>query len=221
MVELLRAIFLSFCPERMRRSSHSLDESQFLRVAVVTGVIQAILSCRLLWLGFLKYFSAQTHQWGYHFIGDHYAVQAIGFYMIIAQYLLHPLSIVLAYLAVEGGVRILGGLLVSQVIPSLPVVLMVKLWARIHRKEPIPLPDSVDVRRRQGVVIISSAMPKDTWNPSLVLSIKGPELQEGWYELERKYLAAPPRPYVYVFHQALSAEVLRGYEEYDTTGLEQ
>lgn len=220
MVEFLRAILLSFCPERVRRSSRLLDESQFLRIAVVTGVLQAIVAFLLLWQGFFRYLAAQTQQWGHHLAGTHNAVQAIGFYIIIVQYLLHPISIILAYLVLEGFVRIVAAPLVNQIVPSLPVVTFFALKARIHRREPPPLPDAVEVQNRYGIVVISSATPKDTWNPSLVLAIKGPNIQEGWYELERKYLATPPRPYVYVFHPAPSAKILRRYEEYDTTGKE-
>jgi hypothetical protein len=220
MVEFLRAIFLSFCPESVRRRSHSLYEPQLSRIAVVTGAVQAVLSMVLLGQGFFKYFFAQNQQWGYHLVGAHNAVQALGLYLIIAQYLLHPISIILAYLVLEGGIRIFAALLVNELIPSLPVVIFFKLLALTRRQKTVALRDAVDVQKRYGVIMISSAAPKDTWTGSLVLAIKGPGIQEGWYELERKYLGSPPRPYVYIFHPAPSAKILRGYEEYDTTGSE-
>ena len=47
--------------------------------------------------------------------------------LIVLEFLLHPLSLFLLYLAFEGAVRFIGGLVTSEVVPSLLVFLWFKL----------------------------------------------------------------------------------------------
>jgi hypothetical protein len=129
----------------------------------------------------------------------------------------HPLPLLLLYLALEGMARFVGGVCVSEVVPSLPVVLALRLRSYILGKraqravQPLAsLPDSVEVLCGGERLRIAAALAKTNWDASLTIGIQGE-----WYEVERNEKDPPPRSFVYILRRAPIGKVLRAYQEYE------
>jgi hypothetical protein len=137
--------------------------------------------------------------------------------LFVEYVLFHPLAMLLLYLAFEGMVRFVGGLCVSEVVPSLPVALIFRIKAGLasrnakRRLEPLAkMPDVLEVLVDSERLRIAAALAKSHWNASLTIGIGGV-----WYELEREERGTPPRTYVYFLRRAPVSKILRAYEEYD------
>jgi hypothetical protein len=73
-----------------------------------------------------EYFIARSHQLAPHIAGSNETGQAIITVMVAIEFLFHPLSLFLLYLALEGAVRFLGSLITAEIVPSLLVFLFFK-----------------------------------------------------------------------------------------------
>lgn len=139
--------------------------------------------------------------------------------IVFLDFLIHPLSLLLLYLAIEGLVRFVGGLITAEIVPNLLVSLYFKTADSLSRSSarrhsPPPVPDIAD-RLADGRIRISSARQKTGWNSSITVGIGGQ-----WFEVESEEQAPPPRAFVYVLRPASPGKVLRGYQEYDVTDLD-
>jgi hypothetical protein len=123
----------------------------------------------------------------------------------------------LLYLAGEGVIRFVGGVCVSELVPSLPVTIFFALRAkRDGRREQDRLrhlaviPDEVTMLEGGEKVRIATACHKPNWNAGITIGI-GQE----HYEVEGEEKGAPPRNYIYRLTRAPIGKIMRGYEEYD------
>jgi len=165
---------------------------------------------------FENYFAARSQQMAPHMDGVNSTGSAVITALVVLEYLLHPLSLLLLYIALEGAVRLIGSLITAEVVPSLFVFLLFKISAtsrsiRRHR------PSVADILERlpDSRIRISSAEPKAGWSSSVTIGIDGQ-----WFEVEHTERVQPPRPYVYVLRPAPPGKVLRGYQEYSDAALE-
>lgn len=162
------------------------------------------------------YFIARSQQMAPHMSGVNSTGEAVITALVVLEFLFHPLSFFLLYVALEGAVRFIGSFITAEVVPSLFVFLLFKIFdstsqsIRRRRAGP-PVADTLE-RLMDGRIRISSAAPKDGWNSSVTIGIDGQ-----WFELEREEHAQPPRPYVYVLRPAPPGKILRGYQEYDAS----
>jgi hypothetical protein len=220
MRELFRDIALSFCPDSLRTVHPPHSSSRLLLVAIFTGPLQTALCAYWLLSGYKAFLVARAAQYGDVLNRANQTTQAWIVLVFFIEYVIfHPLALFLSYMALEGFLRFAGALCVSEVVPSLPVVLAFRLRAYIHKRQsqreiaPLSsLPDSVEVLPEGERLRIAGALPKPRWTPSLTIGIQGE-----WYELEAVEYGQPPRSYVYILRRAPVSKVLRGYEEYDVT----
>jgi hypothetical protein len=218
MRELLHDAALSLCPASVRSMWRPFSSSRVLLAAILTGVIQAVLCARWIFTGYLAFLSLRSRQYDHVIKGANGTTQAWLVLVFFLEYVIfHPLPLVLMYLAFEGMVRFLGGLCVSEVVPSLPVVLAFRIRSYILEKRTqralqplLSVPDSVEVLSGGERLRIAAALAKTKWNPSLTIGIQGE-----WYEVEKREEAPPPRSFVYVLRRAPVGKVLRAYEEYE------
>jgi hypothetical protein len=145
--------------------------------------------------------------------------EAVVTILVMFEFLFHPLSFFLLYLAFEGAVRFIGSLVTAEIVPSLLILAFFKLSDSISRsitRQRIgpPLEDAVE-RLPGDRIRISSAEPKSGWNSSVTIGIDGQ-----WFEVEREEHAQPPRPYIYFLRPAPPGKILRGYQEYHATPME-
>lgn len=184
-----------------------------------SGAAQLVLSTLVLIIQFKHYFIARSQQMAPHMDGVNSTGEAVVTVLVVFEFLFHPLSFFLLYLAFEGAVRFVGGIVTAEVVPSLLVFLFFKLSdatsqsIRERRSGP-PVADAMQ-KLADGRIRIATAILKTGWNSSVTIGIDGQ-----WFEVEREEHAQPPRPYVYVLRPAPPGKILRGYQEYSATTLE-
>jgi hypothetical protein len=159
------------------------------------------------------YFIARSEQIAPHMQGVNSTGEAVVTVLIVFEFLFHPLSFFLLYLAFEGAVRLIGSLVTAEIVPSLLVFLFFKISASTSQSiarqcTGPPVTDAVEWHP-DGRIRIAAAEPKAGWNSSITIGINGQ-----WFEVEGEEHAQPPRPYVYVLRPAPPGKILRGYQEY-------
>ena len=183
------------------------------------GAAQFLLTSIALITQFKHFFIARSQQVAPHMGGVNSTGEAVITVLVVFEFLFQPLSFFLLYVALEGAIRFIGGLVAGEIVPSLLVFLFFKLSdstsRSISRRRQGPaLADTLE-QLPDGRIRISSAEPKEGWNSSVTVGMNGV-----WYEVEREEHAQPPRLYVYVLRPAPPGKILRGYQEYHTAPLE-
>src|SRR5258708_1298294 len=217
MPELLWDIALAFCPAVARNTHRPHSMARVLQAATLTGLLQTLLCAWLLFSGYRTLLALRAAKYGSILERGNETTQAWFLVVFFIEYILfHPLALLLLYLALEGCVRFVSGLCLSEVVPSLPVVLVLKAANLIRRTQsqrklaPLAaIPDACEVLSSGERLRIASALPKPQWTASLTIGVHGE-----WYEVEREETGAPPRVYVYVLRRAPIGKILRAYEEY-------
>jgi len=189
-----------------------------LRSAMWGGLAQFLLAALLLFIGLKKHFVLRAQQLGPRIAGSNETGQSIIAGIVVLDFLIHPLSLMLLYLAIEGLVRFAGGLTAGEVVPNMLVSLCFKAAdsaarSSARRRSPAAVPDMVE-RLADGRIKIYSAGPKTGWNSSVTIGIG-----EQWFEVESEAQAPSPRAFAYVLRPASPGKVLRGYQKYDAADL--
>jgi hypothetical protein len=185
-----------------------------LRAATWGGLAQFFLAAWAFLIQLKVYMVLRAQQLAPHVTGQGPAVQAGLTVVVFLEFLLHPLSLLLLYLAVEGFLRFMAGLVSGEIVPSFLVFLAFKAakfqYRRREQQEIANLvPDSLE-NLPDGRIRISSARAKTNWNASITIGVGG-----AWFEVESTEHGAGPRMHVYCLRPAPQGKVLRGYEEYD------
>ena len=179
-----------------------------------SGAAQFLITALVLIAQFKHYFIVRSQQMAPHMGGVNSTGEAVITVLVVLEFLFHPLPFFLLYVALEGAIRFIGGLVTAETVPSLLVFLFFKLSESTsrsinQRRQSPPLADTLE-RLPNSRVRIASATPKHSWNASITIGIDGQ-----WFEIEREEHAQPPRPYVYILRPAPPGKILRGYQEYD------
>ena len=219
MHSILRDFLLSFCPAGIRRQRKPGSQLIVLRSATWGGLAQLLLAALLLLMRLKGHFVLRAQQLGPRIAGSNETGQAIVALIVFLDFLIHPLSLLLLYLAIEGLVRFVGGIITGEIVPNLLVSLYFKTADSVsrssaRRRSPSPVPDIAE-RLANGRIKIASASQKAGWNSSITVGIGGE-----WFEVESEAQAPPPRAFVYILRPASPGKVLRGYQEYDAASLE-
>lgn len=218
MHSILRDFLLSFCPAGIRRQLRPGSQLTVLRSATWGGLAQLLLAALFLTIRLKRHFVLRAQQFGPHMAGSNETGQAIVAIIVFLDFLIHPLSLLLLYLAIEGLIRFAGGIITAEIVPSLLISLYFKTADSMsrslaHRRSPPPVADTAD-RLADGRIRISSASQKTGWNSSITVGIGGQ-----WFEVESEEQGPSPRAFVYVLRPASPGKVLRGYQEYDAADL--
>jgi hypothetical protein len=213
MQSILRDLLLSFCPAKVRQAWRPSSQLTVLRAAMWSGAAQFLLTAWILIGQFKYFFIARLQQMAPHMNGVNSTGELVVTGLVVLEFLFHPLSFFLLYIALEGAVRFIGSLVTSEIVPSLLVFLFFKLFDSMsravrRRRQGPPVADAVEWLP-SGRIRLSSAEPKEGWNSSVTIGING-----RWWEMECEEQAPPPRSYVYVLRPAPPGKILRGYQEY-------
>jgi hypothetical protein len=214
MNNLLRDFLLSYCPAWIRQAYRPESTLRTLRAATWGGLVQLLLAGFILLLGLKNYFVMRAHELAPHSAGVNSTGEAVALWIVAFEYLLHPFSLFLIYLAIEGSIRFAGGLITGEVVPSMAVSLFFKASqsftrSRIRRQSSPAMADLIE-HLPDGRIQIASATAKIGWNASITIGISGQ-----WFEVEREEDGKPPRPFVYILRPAPLGKILRRYEEFD------
>ena len=218
MHSILRDFLLSFCPAAIRRRLRPGSQLTVLRSATWGGLAQALLAGFILVVRLKNHFVLRAQQLGPHIAGSNETGQTIIAGIVLLDFLIHPLSLLLLYLAIEGFIRFAGGLITGEIVPNLLVSLYFKTADSVSRssarRRGAPAVPDIAERLADGRIRIFSAGQKAGWNSSVTIGIGGQ-----WFELESEAQAPLPRAFTYVLRPASPGKVLRGYQEYDAANL--
>jgi hypothetical protein len=213
MQSLLRDFLLSYCPAAVRRTLPPESTLRALRAATWSGLAQLLLALLVLIVRLKSHFVVRAQQLAPRITGANATGQAIIVVIVTLEYLIHPLSLFLLYLAAEGLVRFIGGLITSEIVPTLLVSLgfrAVDMFSRSRdRRQGASLLTDILDHIPDGRIRIASPSTKAGWNASITIGINGQ-----WFEVEQEEAGPPPRSFIYILRPAPPGKVLRGYQEY-------
>jgi len=147
--------------------------------------------------------------------GGDTAVMGSGLFLLM-EYLIQPLTIVLCYFALEGVVRLVAATITEEVVPTLPLYLLLLLHQKLHRagQERALGERIVDevrfVESSPCCLRIASCRPKEGWNRLMTISY-----QDQLYEVAAAQEGNLPRPFVYLLRKKPDHKVIRGIHCYD------
>jgi hypothetical protein len=161
-----------------------------------------------------SFFMTRAQQWSAPMRGTAEWVQSGAALIITIEFFLYPISLLLAYFAIEGFIRFAAGIIASEIVPSLPVALGYKIIATSQRRKEMTRLRSLPPDQFQLLpakkVRIASAQRKPGWTATTTIAIG-----EHWYEIEAEQSGPPPLSSIYVLRPAPAEKILRRLEHYD------
>ena len=140
--------------------------------------------------------------------GGETAIMGLGL-VVLADYVIQPVTIVLLYFMIEGLVRAAAAIATSEIVPTLPLQLVAMAHAKAshakrERELGPPVPDLVQPGSGEFALVIATCRPKIwTWMTTI-------SYDDRLYELVREEAAEPPRRWVYVLRKRPESKVVRG-----------
>jgi hypothetical protein len=222
-MSFLLSILASFLPRRYRTRLPIFSEMDFRNGTLVSGIVEG-LACLLIFIvRYLGFIQAKVGAMGQAAIDRGaegvLAAPAVQYgmgYVATVEYLIHPLTLLLIYFALEGVVRAVAAATTEETVGTLP--LHVVAWAeeqftawRMERRlgprvadivEPIYSPD-YDLR-------IFSCRPKRNWDRLMTVSHEGQH-----YEIVGQQEVKPPRRFMYRLRKSKPGRVVRVIHYYD------
>lgn len=218
------AMALSYLPQSWRRKLNLLDMGDLRTAALVSGILQ-VAGCAavivLRYSAFVKSAMAaegmEQAQLGAVEKGGETAVMGFGL-VLLAAYLVSPLTILLEYFLAEGLIRAVAAFVTGEAVPTLPLV--GAAWALGRTQEAAAEkalgPRIVDlVQPGDGTLyhlLIASCRPKQGWDRLMTVSY-----QEKLYEVTHHEEGVPPRRFLYHLRLKPEGKVVRGMHHYDPT----
>ncbi|MGH9669128.1 MAG: hypothetical protein ACRD3A_03345 [Terriglobales bacterium] len=213
---------VSYLPDRYRRKLGFLDIGDMRTPALISGMLQ-ILACFVLIVLLYPAFvnrvmagqSMEKAQLGAMEKGGETAVMGFGL-VLLAAYLVHPVTLLLEYFLLEGFVRALAALVTGEVVPTLPLVGLAWALGRTQAAaaEKALGPRIVDlVQPGDGSLydlLIASCRPKEGWDHLMTVSY-----QEKLYEVTHHEEGNRPRRFLYHLRRKPEGKVVRGLYHYD------
>ncbi len=216
MHHLLIGSIASFLPQRYRSAI-----SVSVPAAAISGAAQLLLS-----LGALMYrYFTFTHQ--RLFADSNVMLKAVERHgetvvmgsglLLLLEYLIQPLTILLCYFAFEGVVRLVAAVITDEVVPTLPLYLVLLLQQqrdRIRHEGALGERIIDEVRFVESSTCslrIASCRPKEGWNKMITVAY-----QDELYEVAAAQEGHPPRPFVYLLRKKPDHKIIRGIHHYDS-----
>ena len=221
MIVMLLSIAASLFPKRYRGRWFPDASLDVKRGAILSGVAEVLLPGFTLWLRYPPFIHAlmaeSAAQVAAHTAGDRLSVGISDFsvgMLGLWVYIFKPLNLLLIYLALEGGLRLMAAVATSEVVPSLP--LQILGWLHLLGKaagHEIALgervPDVVIPMEGKFALCIQSCRPKE-WTQLTTV-----RYQDSLFELAEEQQGEEPRRFVYFLRSAPQHKVVRGLHHYD------
>lgn len=216
MILLIISIVLALFPERYRNRMGYAIGVDPRRGALVGGYLEFGVCGTAFCLRYLVFLNERVGRIAEQMIGQN-AEHGMANPMVqfgagatsLFEYLVHPVSLLLAYFTLEGLVRWVSALITDEVVPTLPLQLIA--WAHYgvatakHERElGPPVEDLVQPGSGDFALCIASCRPKP-WTQLTTISY-----QDKLYKLAREERAQPPRQWVYVLRKRPESKVIRG-----------
>lgn len=220
MLVKLLGIFATLLPARYRGHFLSDGNLDLRHGAILSAVFQFVVCGAVLWIRYPAFLRARVAEIAALTGAQHgdkltaaFTDYAAGIFSVF-QYIFNPLSLLLVYFMLEGGVRIFASVANDEVLPTLPLQLLA--WAHdyaAYRYE----------ERSLGELIADVVQPGEPGQYDLKIESCRPKPWDslttiGWndefYELDRQEQGPPPRPYVYLLKKRPESKVIRGLHQY-------
>jgi hypothetical protein len=216
MLVKLFGIFATLLPARYRGQFLGDGNLDLRHGAIISAISQFVLCGVLLWLRYPVFLRARVAE-AVAQVGDKPVGAFVAFaagVLSVFQYIVNPVSLLLLYFMVEGGVRIFASVANGEVLPTLPLQLLAwthdyatfrykehSLGRRISDVVQPGVPGMYDLK-------IESCRPK-LWNRLTTIG-----WNDEFYELDREEQGPPPRPYIYLLKKRPQGKVIRGLHHY-------
>ena len=223
MANFVIGIFLVLVPFRLRQRWIGNWQGDLRTSAIFSGIAQMLLALAALIVRYPRFVENQMAQVDPRIFmaaaqqAGESAVRGYGVVIWLA-YLIQPLTIILAYFAIEGAVRLIGAVGAGEVIGSLPLVLLdraVGKW-RTHHAEKVQgtrIPDLVTPALVNGSgydLSVASCRCKPEWDHLITISY-----DDKLYEVAEYIEGDSPRKHVYLLRYSPSHKIVRGLHQYD------
>lgn len=223
MTDFLLGLFLTMLPDRFRKRWSSNFAGDIRTASVVSGLAQALSCVSFAAVRYYAFFNEQIRLTDERLIlgaaqqGGDTAVRAMGIVFLVA-YLFRPLTLVLAYFAIEGVVRMLAAVVTGEAVGTLPLYLIDYATAKAKdsaREAAMGRRVADEVREapegeQEWCLMIASCRPKPNWNELMTISYNN-----HLYEVARELEGEPPHRFVYLLRKAPQYKVVRGLHHYD------
>lgn len=207
--------FASLLPERYRGGMEIGASS-----ALISGVMQLVLCLsvfiyRYALFAHNRLFGNGTVALKAAEVGGETAVMGSGSF-VLAEYIIQPLTLALAYLAFEGLVRASAALVTGEIVPTLPLATIGWLHGKIDKvraeiamgkriPDEVESVDSPDIKLR-----VRTCRPKASWDHRVTIFY-----QDKLYEVAEEQPGEPPRRFVYLLRYKPDNKLVRGIHHYD------
>jgi hypothetical protein len=217
MFGLLLGMILSLLPKRYRDSLSVSVQADLKQGAIASGLAVSIVCLASFILRYLTFIQYRVGDLGQRAIDRgvegvlvnrvvHFGMGAVA----TAEYLLHPLTLLLIYFAVEGAARFLAALITEEITGTLPLYVLAWIEDRFRRAraeralgplvpdivEPMYSPD-YDLR-------IFTCRRKRHWDRMITVS-----WQDQFYEVLDEQLGRPPHYFIYRLKKSRPGRVVR------------
>jgi len=215
MLSFVLGSLVSFAPARYRKRIHVSPGAAF-----ASGTAQFLLCLGLFIYRYICFarsevFGGTTVALKSMQLGGETALSGSGIFVLM-EYLIQPLTPVLAYFAMEGGVRFVAALVTGEIVPTLPLAALEWQHQRISARrveaamgEPvadlIETVDAPDIQLR-----IRSCRPKRSWDNRITVFYG-----DGLYEVAEEHQGEAPHRFVYLLRRKPGNKLVRGTYHYD------
>jgi hypothetical protein len=205
-------------PQRWRAGARRGSNVYLARAALLSGVLEAVLSLCLLRAWYLSYFQTFANQYAHYLRTTHSnvlytseSVMQAGF----ATFAFHPLTWLILYFALEGMLRAVAALSTGEAHGTFPLFACDYLYrvAALRSKTPeLPLVrDEVSTGDTSGNIRIASCRRKLDWRHPYTIRYAGTFFQV----VAEKVMHRGPRPFVYTLRRLPPGSIARGLQNYD------
>jgi hypothetical protein len=210
-------MIVSLLPKQYRSWWSGSASADFHRATILSGAVQA-LGCSGLYivryLYFMDYRLGTIAKAAIAKAADGVGGSPAAGFASTVEYVFSPFSMLLAYLAVEGVLRLFAAAVTEETAGTLPLYLAGWVIGRVQaRRADRALGERMkdEVHRFVGIdydLGIASSRPKK-WDRMLTIEFEGKN-----YELYDQKPGAAPRPYIYLLKEISRSRVIRGLHRY-------
>lgn len=212
--DFFRGIYYSLLPKTYWRGWRPSSTVDFVRSAVLSGLVECATGLCLLAVGFLHFMASRAQQMQ---PADINAGTRLYFLVILGlEYVFHPLGLIGIFLAAEGALRFSAAFLTDEVIPSLPIKLALLARDRLdaRRKAKLLGPEVPDLLEqlpgKDGELLIHAQQPKEGWRVSITVAVDGE-----FYGIAQAETSTGQRPFTYLLRKLTAGTIIRGMYRYD------
>lgn len=222
MLNLILGMVVSLFPKQYRGWWSFASSADFRRATILSGLVEAV-GCLGLYIIRYLYFiqhrvgsltEAGMQRGAVDALANTGVQYGMG-YVSLLEYVFSPLSLLLAYFALEGMLRLLTAAVTEDTPGTLPLYLLAWGIGRTRRAQAEralgPLMAD-EVHQFEGISYdlgITSCRPKKSWDRLMTI-----EFEEKFYEVFEEKLGPPPRRYIYLLREIPPGKVIRGLHHY-------